>query len=59
MIDSTMKMSSAVERRQDDLEKYSWSNFLVINCRENVPNSKLGKYLEIENFVCNTLNEYL
>ena len=59
MIDSTMKRLSAVERRQDDLEQYSWSNCLVIHGCENVPKSKLGKYLEIENFVCNTLNEHL
>ena len=59
MIDSTMKRLSAVERRQDDLEQYSRSNCLVIHGCENVPKSKLGKYLEIENFVCNTLNEHL
>ena len=59
MIDSTMKRLSAVERRQDDLEQYSWSNCLVIHGCENVPKSKPGKYLEIENFVCNTLNEHL
>ena len=59
MIDSTMKRLSAVERRQDDLEQYSRSNCLVIHGCENVPKSKPGKYLEIENFVCNTLNEYL
>ena len=55
MIDSTMKRLSAVERRQDDLEQYSRSNCLVIHECENVPKSKPGKYLEIENFVCNTL----
>ena len=59
MIDSTMKRLSAVERRQDDLEQYSRSNCLVIHGCENVPKSKPGKYLEIENFVCNTLNEHL
>ena len=59
MTDSTMKRLSAVERRQDDLEQYSRSNSLVIHACENVPNSKPGKYLEIKNFVCNTLNEYL
>ena len=59
MIDSTMKRLSAVERRQDDLKLYSWSNCLVIYGCENVPKSKLGKYLKIENFVCNTLNEHL
>ena len=59
MIDSTMKRLSAVERRQDDLEQYSRSNCLVIHGCENVPKSKSGKYLEIENFVCNTLNEHL
>ena len=32
---------------------------LVIHGCENVPKSKPGKYLEIENFVCNTLNEHL
>ena len=59
MIDSTMKRLSAVERRQDDLEQYSRSNCLVIHGCENVPKSKPGKYLEIENFVCNTLNKHL
>ena len=59
MIDSTMKRLSAVEKRQDDLEQYSRSNCLVIQGCENVPKSKPGKYLEIENFVCNTLNEHL
>ena len=59
MIDSTMKRLSAVERRQDDLEQYSRSNCLVIHGCENVPKSKPEKYLEIENFVCNTLNENL
>ena len=59
MIDSTMKRLSAVERRQDDLEQYSRSNCLVIHGCENVPKSKPGKYLKIENFVCNTLNEHL
>ena len=59
MIDSTMKRLSAVERRQDDLEQYCRSNCLVIHGCENVPKSKPGKYLEIENFVCNTLNEHL
>ena len=59
MIDSTMKRLSAVERRQDDLEQYSRSNCLVIHGCENVPKSKPEKYLEIENFVCNTLNEHL
>ena len=59
MIDSTMKRLSAVERRQDDLKQYSRSNCLVIHGCENVPKSKPGKYLEIENFVCNTLNEHL
>ena len=59
MIDSTMKTLSAVERRQDDLEQYSRSNCLVIHGCENVPKSKPEKYLEIENFVCNTLNEHL
>ena len=59
MIDSTMKRLSAVERRQDDLEQYSRSNCLVIHGCENVPKSKPGKYLEIEKFVCNTLNEHL
>ena len=59
MINSTMKRLSAVERRQDDLEQYSRSNCLVIHGCENVPKSKPGKYLEIENFVCNTLNEHL
>ena len=59
MIDSTMKRLSAVERRQDDLEQYSRSNCLVIHGCENIPKSKPGKYLEIENFVCNTLNEHL
>ena len=59
MIDSTMKRLSAVERRQDDLEQYSRSNCLVIHGCENVPKSKPGKYLEIENFVCSTLNEHL
>ena len=59
MIDSTMKRLSAVERRQGDLEQYSRSNCLVIHGCENVPKSKPGKYLEIENFVCNTLNEHL
>ena len=59
MIDSTMKRLSAVETRQDDLEQYSWSNCLVIHGCENVPNSKPRKYLEIKNFVCNTLNEHL
>ena len=59
MIDSIMKRLSAVERRQDDLEQYSRSNCLVIHGCENVPKSKPGKYLEIENFVCNTLNEHL
>ena len=59
MIDSTMKRLSAVERRQDDLEQYSQSNCLVIHGCENVPKSKPGKYLEIENFVCNTLNKHL
>ena len=59
MIDSTMKRLSAVERRQNDLEQYSRSNCLVIHGCENVPKSKPGKYLEIENFVCNTLNEHL
>ena len=54
-----MKRLSAVERRQDDLEQYSRSNCLVIHGCENVPKSKPGKYLEIENFVCNTLNEHL
>ena len=59
MIDSTMKRLSAVEGRQDDLEQYSRSNCLVIHGCENVPKSKPGKYLEIENFVCDILNEYL
>ena len=59
MIDSTMKRLSALERRQDDLGQYSRSNCLVIHGCENVPKSKPGKYLEIENFVCNTFNEHL
>ena len=59
MIDSTMKRLSAVERRQDDLEQYSRSNCLVIHGCENVSKSKPGKYLQIENFVCNILNKHL
>ena len=59
MIDSTIKRLSAVERRQDGLEQYNQSNCLVIHGCENIPKSKLGKYLEIENFVCTTLNGHL
>ena len=54
-----MKRLSAVERRQDDLEQYSRSNCLVIHVCENLPQSKRGKYLEIENFLCYILNEHL
>ena len=59
IIDSTMKRLSVVEKRQDHLEQYSRSNCLVIHGCENIPKSKPGKYLEIENFVCDTLNEHL
>ena len=60
MVDLAMKRLSAVEKRVDDLEQYSRSNCLVIHGCENVPtNSKPGKYLEIENYVCKLLNEKL
>ena len=59
MVDSAIKRISAVEKRVDDLEQYGQSNCLIIHGCENVPDSKPGKTLKTEKYVCDIINSNL
>ena len=57
LVDSTMLRLASPEKKIDDLEQCLRSNCIIVHgCQEE---SKSGKYLETENYICKTLKTHL